>query len=80
MEPLKLTEPHHMFHGTLGFGGTPVEEHWSNRDVNQPELYIGTFNLIMICQMILHYSTVKFLMSSVHNVFIQIILCFFRLS
>ena len=29
MEPLKLTEPHHMFHGTLGFRGTPVEEHWS---------------------------------------------------
>jgi len=28
VEPLKLTEPHHMFHGTLGFRGTPVEEHW----------------------------------------------------
>ena len=31
MEPLKLTEPHHMFHGTLlGFRGTPVEEHCTN--------------------------------------------------
>jgi len=27
--PLKLTEPHHMFHGTLGFRGTSVEEHCS---------------------------------------------------
>jgi len=23
-----LTEPHYMFCGTLGFRGTPVEEHW----------------------------------------------------
>jgi len=22
-------EPHYMFRGTLGFRGTPVEEHWS---------------------------------------------------
>jgi len=29
VEPLKLMEPHHMFHGTLGFRGTPVEEHWT---------------------------------------------------
>jgi len=27
MEPLKLTEPHYMFCGTLRFRGTPVEEH-----------------------------------------------------
>jgi len=26
-ESLKLTEPHYMFRGTLGFRGTPVEEH-----------------------------------------------------
>jgi len=26
--PLKLTEPHYMFCGTLGFRGTPVEKHW----------------------------------------------------
>jgi len=26
-EPMKLTEPHYMFCGTLGFRGTPVEEH-----------------------------------------------------
>jgi len=25
-EPLKLTEPHYMFCGTLGFRGSPVEE------------------------------------------------------
>jgi len=28
-EPLKPTEPHYMFCGTLGFCGTPGEEHWS---------------------------------------------------
>jgi len=28
-KPMKLTEPHYMFCGTLGFRGTPVEEHWS---------------------------------------------------
>jgi len=27
MEPLKLTEPHCVFCGTLGFRRTPVEEH-----------------------------------------------------
>jgi len=27
MEPLKLMEPRYVFYGTLGFRGTPVEEH-----------------------------------------------------
>jgi len=27
MEPIKLTEPHSMFCGTLGFRETPFEEH-----------------------------------------------------
>jgi len=28
-EPLKHREPHHIFCGTLGFRGSPVEEHCS---------------------------------------------------
>ena len=31
-EPLKLTEPHSMFCGTLGFRGIPVEEHCTKQN------------------------------------------------
>jgi len=33
MEPLKLMEPRYVFYGTLGFRGTPVEEHWSTANI-----------------------------------------------
>ena len=40
MEPLKLTESHYMFFGTLVFRETPVEEHWS-RKCSRPVTSLG---------------------------------------